>query len=536
MQSLTDACHFLHVDPNHIIYPFDPIYQMISRSGRYIDREAENHVRPRDLVDAVMELMESSLWVVSVIADWGRTELAFKRIDRIYTANPSYALTLLGAFIGKGVFAKNQPGFQYAAEKIVFHLQAKAKAGNGSGGTAADVGAWKTALHVALDREELLEIASIRTRSIAAYYQASTGDELKLLLVRKLSTLKSFEAEGKDAVDTVLLHMLRNGSVQLKVQALMVGVGLLPTEQAVEVVRELEAEMDENFKIAWLDDMVRILPAKEVLENIVKLLRDAGSEHLKLAAVSMCKPGLLSWADPDFYDHGNLWASVQRELLAMLKVPSGAHSTDALRSVTLRKKAFSILVAQFNHDRIDYGGVFTEEMLKQEIHTTLAGADSDSGSSGGGDGGGSDLAMKLAVLDELKGSLARHKWCRLDSIQRLIVALIETPGHSVIALRTHVMSEEPTFLARAADVDLEDGKPRSVLSGVFRGLTLQGFEESLEGLDHPNYTILIKKALKKAKRVKKYAHMSLCKKAALVFFTMEDYPRAQAITPSDWGM
>jgi hypothetical protein len=84
-------------------------------------------------------------------------------------------------------------------------------------------------------------------------------------------------------------------------------------------------------------------------------------------------------------------------------------------------------------------------------------------------------------------------------------------------------SEDSTFLTRAADVDLEDGEPRSVLSGVFRGLTLQGFEESLEGLDHPNYTILIKKALKKAKQVKKYAHMSLCKKAALVFYTMEDY-------------
>ena len=38
------------------------------------------------------------------------------------------------------------------------------------------------------------------------------------------------------------------------------------------------------------------------------------------------------------------------------------------------------------------------------------------------------------------------------------------------------MSEDSAFLTRAADADLEDGEPRNALSGVFRGLTLQGFQ------------------------------------------------------------
>jgi hypothetical protein len=106
------------------------------------------------------------------------------------------------------------------------------------------------------------------------------------------------------------------------------------------------------------------------------------------------------------------------------------------------------------------------------------------------------------------------------------IASLATPPGTLVHRTSHIaMSEDSAFLARAADVDLEDGEPRNALGGVFRGLTLQGFEESLEGLDHPNYTIIIKKALRKAKRVKKFAHMSLCKKAALVFYTMEDYRR-----------
>jgi hypothetical protein len=95
------------------------------------------------------------------------------------------------------------------------------------------------------------------------------------------------------------------------------------------------------------------------------------------------------------------------------------------------------------------------------------------------------------------------------------------------------MSEDSAFLTRAAAVDLEDGGPRSALGGVFQDLALQGFEESLQGLDHPRYahTVLIKKAIKMAKRVKnnKYAHMSLCKNSGGtgVFYTMEDSTRAK---------
>jgi hypothetical protein len=490
-------------------------FKMMTRSGSYLASEAEDHTRGRDLVDAIMELMESSPWVVSVIADWGQTDLAFKRMDRVYTADPSYALTLLGAFIGKGVFAESQPGFQYAAEKITYHLQAKTKAGEDSGGAGedsggadayGDAGAWRIAMQVAMDHEELLKIAAIRASSMTLYYRASTGDAFNLLLVSKLPTLKSFEVAGENAVDTVLLHMLRNGSTQLKVRALMVGVRLLPTEQAVDIVRELEVETDEKFKTAWLDDMVSVLPAKEVLENILKLLREGGSEHLRMAAVSMCKP--FSWANADFADLCSLWASVQSELLAMLKrPPPGAHSVDSLRSVTLRKKAFSVLVAQFNHNRMDYGGGFTEAMLQQEIHTMLAAAESSSSS---------DFAMQLAALDELKGSLASHNWCRIDSIKRLIVVLITQQDADGDNAQTSVNMDQRRLRVQESAMDLLPSLDEATRATALLSL-LQG-----EGV-HPE----IKRAAIKMAYAPDFSHESRIRSVLLAFIAGGDQPDLQ---------
>ena len=84
-----------------------------------------------------------------------------------------------------------------------------------------------------------------------------------------------------------------------------------------------------------------------------------------------------------------------------------------------------------------------------------------------------------------------------------------------------------SYLNRAADVGLEDGQERNVLAGVFNGLSLQSFEESLQPVvsQSDNMSLLMKKARKKARKVKGYASMSEDMKAAIVLYTMEDYPR-----------
>jgi hypothetical protein len=84
-----------------------------------------------------------------------------------------------------------------------------------------------------------------------------------------------------------------------------------------------------------------------------------------------------------------------------------------------------------------------------------------------------------------------------------------------------------SYLHRATDVGFEDGEMRNPLSGLFKGLRLKSINAVFEQLvlQHPNFELLIKKAIKKAKKVKNHPNMSECMKAAVVIYTMEDYPR-----------
>ena len=66
----------------------------------------------------------------------------------------------------------------------------------------------------------------------------------------------------------------------------MVAVRLLPKEQAAEMVRELgESETDEDFQIAWLDRMVKVLPADEALRTaLVRVGRDGGESESRICS------------------------------------------------------------------------------------------------------------------------------------------------------------------------------------------------------------------------------------------------------------
>jgi hypothetical protein len=360
--------------------------------------------------------------VANAITNWGWTEFAFKRMDRIYTSDPSYGLILLGDFIGKGVFAEGQGGFQYAVDKVLLHLQEKIQ------DTAVTT---RNAVDLAITHVEFLHIAAIRESLIALCSQEGSSDKLNLQVLPVLTTLKSFEEEGESAVEALVLMsqlgMLRNGStkdplhLQLdeRTQALKEAEAarLLPAELAAEMVRELEAKPGESLKAVWLRVMVQCLPVKEALAKIVEILRDSTSDNLRLEALETCEPGKVSWqADDAVAELNSLWADVQKEVLAVWKRPAAENSIYYSR---LRKQALKVLVAQFNDDQLDYGGVLTEETLQEMIQTILVAAgDARSGRT-------SDFAMQLAALDELKGPLAKHKWCELDRFKEPIVALIE---------------------------------------------------------------------------------------------------------------